>query len=90
MKNYFSVLVLCTYVSFSNAESEGKLPDLDDVLGILEAERPVVTTESRLTDFYQKYNPTKMADVPKLLKKFEGREEAMFQALEEKVSRLET
>jgi hypothetical protein len=70
------------------AYKENDLPTLDDVLSILEAERPVVTVESRLTEFYQKHNPTKMGDIPKLLKKFEGREEAMFQALEEKYVRL--
>ena len=45
---------------------------------------PTMAPPIKGTDFYKKHNPTKMADVPKLLKKFEGREEAMFQALEEK------
>jgi hypothetical protein len=61
------------------------LPTLDDVLmDFNETRPPAPTVESRLTDFYQKHNPLKVGDVPKLLKKFEGREDAMFQVLSTK------
>ena len=82
-------LLLITYaISSTSAGGEESLPTLDDVLAQLEAERPVENHESKLTAFYQEYNPEKMADVPKLLKKFKGREDAMFSALEEKYARV--
>jgi hypothetical protein len=61
------------------------LPSLDDVLADFDENRPApATTESRLTYFYNEHNPLKIGDVPKLLKKFEGREDAMFQVLNTK------
>ena len=58
------------------------------VLAELAAEAPVENVETKLTAFYEDHNPEKMGDVPKLLKKFAGREEAMFKALEEKYVRV--
>ena len=39
------------------------------------------TTQERLTAFYQKYVPDKIADVPSLLQKYEGKEDKLFLAL---------
>ena len=56
------LLVVCGY-----AAAEESLPTLDDVLAILEAERPKeLTHEEKLTQFYKEYNPTKMGDIPQL------------------------
>ena len=42
------------------------------------------TPSQRLTKFYEKYVPSKLADIPKLLTKYEGKEEALFGALTKK------
>jgi density-regulated protein len=42
------------------------------------------TTEERLTEFYRKYVPEKMSDVPSLLEKYSGKEDKLFTALTKK------
>ena len=42
------------------------------------------TTEERLTAFYEKYQPDKVGDVPKLLDKYEGKYDKLFSALVKK------
>jgi density-regulated protein len=42
------------------------------------------TTDERLTEFYRKYVPEKMADVPGLLEKYSGKEDKLFTALTKK------
>merc|ERR1712194_977077 len=42
------------------------------------------TTEERLTKFYEKYVPEKIADVPTLLEKYAGKEDKLFLALGKK------
>ena len=60
-------------------------PNLDEVLENFNATRPPPATyELRLTEFYKEHNPLKMDQIPKLLKKFAGREDAMFQVLDTK------
>ncbi|CAM9696885.1 unnamed protein product [Ascophyllum nodosum] len=42
---------------------------------------------SRLTKFYQKHNPSKMRDVDKLLRQYEGKYAELFRKLEAKYAR---
>lgn len=39
------------------------------------------TTEERLTQFYQKYQPDKLDGIPKILTKYAGKEDKLFEAL---------
>jgi len=58
--------------------------DHDDAA--VESSRPVApwTTEERLTEFYKKYVPEKVSDVPSLLEKYAGKEDKLFTALGKK------
>ena len=45
-----------------------------------------MTTRERVTKIYQQYNPTKLADVDKVLEKFAGRDQELIEMLEDKYS----
>lgn len=70
---------------------KGKINDAadgggDDVEAAVTSNRPTEpwTTEERLTEFYKKYVPEKVSDVPSLLEKYAGKEDKLFMALAKK------
>eukprot|EP00301_Raphidiophrys_heterophryoidea_P020143 c4917_g1_i1.p1 GENE.c4917_g1_i1~~c4917_g1_i1.p1 ORF type:complete len:156 (-),score=42.75 c4917_g1_i1:80-508(-) len=53
-------------------------------LGLSPTPQKVQSPRQKLTEFYRLHNPAKIGEVDKLLKKYKGREEEMFQVLREK------